>query len=140
MSVVGYASGVFDMFHVGHLNILRRARLECDYLIAGVTTDETCERIKGKRPVVPLHERMEIVQNIRFVDQAVPDDTEDKINMWYALQFDVMFKGNDWEGTERGDRMVAQFAEVGVKVIFLPYTPETSSTMLRDVITSRAEV
>jgi glycerol-3-phosphate cytidylyltransferase len=140
MSVVGYASGVFDMFHVGHLNILRRARLECDYLIAGVTTDDACERIKGKRPVVPLHERMEIVQNIRFVDQAVPDDTEDKINMWYALQFDVMFKGNDWEGTERGDRMVAQFAEVGVKVIFLPYTPETSSTMLRDVITSRAEV
>ena len=136
MTVVGYASGVFDMFHVGHLNILRRAKLDCDYLIAGVVTDEVVEQIKGQRPVVPLFERMEIVQSIRFVDEVVPDDTIDKFLMWERLQFDVFFKGDDWRGTAKGDRLEAALTAVQARVCYLPYTPDTSSTLLRNVITA----
>jgi glycerol-3-phosphate cytidylyltransferase len=136
MTVVGYAPGVYDMFHVGHLNLLRRARLGCDYLIAGVVTDEAVEVIKGQRPVVPLFERMEIVQSLRFVDEAVPDDTVDKFEMWERLRFDVIFKGDDWRGTPKGDRMEAAFSEVGVAVSYFPYTATTSSTMLRRLLTA----
>lgn len=137
MTVVGYAPGVYDMFHVGHLNILRRARLGCDYLIAGVVTDEVVEQIKGQRPVVPLFERMEIVQSIRFVDEAVADGCIDKYDMWERIKFDVIFKGDDWRGTPKGDRMEAAFAEVGVTVSYFPYTTTTSSTLLRGLVTDR---
>lgn len=134
MTVVGYAPGVYDMFHVGHLNILRRAKLECDYLVAGVVTDETTQRIKGRPPVVPLFERLEIVQAIRFVDEAVADDFIDKFAMWELLKFDVIFKGDDWRGTDKGNRMEASFAAVGVRVSYFPYTGHTSSTILRRAI------
>lgn len=139
MTVVGYASGVFDMFHVGHLNVLRRAKLDCDYLIAGVVTDEVVEQVKGKRPVVPLFERIEIVQSIRFVDEAVPDDTSDKFHMWERLKFDVFFKGDDWKDTPRGDRLEAALGAVGARVCYLPYTPNTSSMLLRQVITAKLD-
>ena len=138
MTVVGYAPGVYDMFHVGHLNLLRRARLGCDYLIAGVVTDEVVEAIKGQRPVVPLFERMEVVQSVRFVDEAVADDSEDKFAMWERLKFDVIFKGDDWRGTPKGDRMEVAFARVGVAVAYFPYTTTTSSTLLRTVLAERA--
>ena len=139
MTVVGYASGVFDMFHVGHLNILRRARLDCDYLIAGVVVDEVVEQIKNQRPIVPLFERLEIVQSIRFVDEAVPDDTIDKFEMWERLKFDVFFKGDDWRGTPRGDQLEANLTAVGARLCFLPYTPDTSSTTLRKLITAQRD-
>lgn len=135
MTVVGYAPGVYDMFHVGHLNILRRARLDCDYLIAGVVTDEVVERIKGQRPVVPLFERIEIVQSMRFVDEAVPDPSIDKFEMWERLKFDVLFKGDDWRGTDKGERLETALAAVGVRVAYFPYTQNTSSTILREFIT-----
>ncbi len=136
MSRVGYAPGVFDMFHVGHLNILRRARLGCDHLIAGIVTDAVVVQVKGRAPVVPLFERMEIVQSIRYVDEVVADDTVDKFEMWQRLTFDVIFKGADWRGTPKGDRLEAAFAAVGVEVAYLPYTPTTSSTMLRGLLTA----
>ncbi|HEY9412864.1 MAG TPA: adenylyltransferase/cytidyltransferase family protein [Jiangellaceae bacterium] len=94
-TVVGYTTGVFDMFHIGHLNILRNARSACDYLIVGVTTDELAVRRKGRAPIVPLFERMEIVQNVRFVDDVVPQATMDKMQAWRNLKFDVMFVGDD---------------------------------------------
>ncbi len=131
MTVVGYAPGVYDMFHIGHLNILRRAKLDCDYLIAGVVTDVATQAAKGRRPVVPLSERLEIVQAIRFVDEAVADDYVDKFSMWEKLKFDVIFKGDDWQGTPKGDRMELAFAQVGVRVSYFPYTGHTSSTALR---------
>ena len=134
MTIVGYAPGVFDMFHIGHLNLLRRARLECDYLIAGVVTDEVVERIKGQRAVVPLFERLEIVQAIRFVDEAVADPTSDKFEMWERLRFDVLLKGDDWRGTPKGDAVERALVEVGAGVVYLPYTPTTSSSMLRRFI------
>lgn len=136
MSVVGYCPGVFDMFHIGHLNVLRRARLECDHLVAGVVTDAVVEQIKGRAPVVPLVERMEIVSSIRYVDEVVADDTIEKFDMWESVRFDALFKGDDWQGTPKGDRLEAALASVGSRVVYLPYTRQTSSTLLRSVITS----
>jgi glycerol-3-phosphate cytidylyltransferase len=131
---IGYAPGVYDMFHVGHLNILRNARLACDYLIAGVVSDDLAIRAKGRRPVIPLAERLEIVRHVRFVDDAVEEDVSSKLEMWDRLRFDVIIKGDDWRGTEKGDKLERDFATVGVDVFYLPYTVHTSSTMLRQAL------
>jgi len=128
---VGYAAGGFDLFHVGHLNILKNARSQCDYLIAGVVSDELLHERKGSPPVVPLFERLEIVRHISYVDEAVAEVLEDKLDAWKELQFDVFFKGDDWRGTERGRQLERQFAAVGVEVVYFPYTVNTSSTVLR---------
>jgi glycerol-3-phosphate cytidylyltransferase len=134
MAVVGYVPGAYDMFHVGHLNILRRAREHCDHLIAGVVTDEVLEQVKGRRPVVPHEERLEIVQALSFVDEAVPDVSTDKLVAWQMLRFDVLFKGDDWQGTPKGDRLEAALAGVGARVVYFPYTRHTSSTLLRQYL------
>jgi len=128
---VGYAAGGFDLFHVGHLNILKHAKSQCDYLIAGVVSDEMLQLTKGVTPVVPLSERLEIVRHISFVDEAVAEVVEDKMETWRQLRFDVFFKGDDWRGTPRGLRLEHEFAAVGVDVVYFPYTVSTSSTMLR---------
>src|SRR5687767_4001325 len=99
---IGYASGVYDLFHIGHLNLLRHARQNCDYLIAGVVSPEATLRQKNKEPVVPLIERLEIVRNIRLVDEVVVDDFVDKVDAWRAFGFNVFFKGDDWRGTDKG--------------------------------------
>lgn len=137
---VGYVPGVFDMFHVGHLNVLRNARLACDRLIAGVVSDERSLAAKGKSPIVPLAERLEIVRGIRYVDDAVVEDVPEKLEMWRRLQFDVIIKGDDWRGTAKGDKLERDFASVGVEVVYLPYTVHTSSTMLRRALTDRVAV
>lgn len=131
---IGYAPGVFDLFHIGHLNILKNSLQFCDYLIAGVVSDEMASRNKGRVPVVPLEERLEIVQAIRFVDEAVVEDVPHKLAMWERLKFDVIIKGDDWKGTDRGDKLEADFGEVGVDVAYLPYTPRTSSSLLREIL------
>lgn len=132
--VVGYVPGVFDMFHIGHLNILRRSREHCDRLIAGVVSDEACEAMKGYRPVVPFAERFEIVAANRFVDEVVEDHSTDKREVWSAVNFDVIFKGTDWAESEKGRSLEAQMAEIGVRVEYLPYTVHTSSTLLRETL------
>lgn len=131
---VGYAPGVYDMFHVGHLNILRNSRLACDYLIAGVVSDELSRIAKGKSPVIPLSERLEIVSSIRYVDEAVEENAPTKLEMWERLRFDVIIKGDDWRGTEKGNKLERDFAAVGVEVFYLPYTVHTSSSMLRQAL------
>jgi glycerol-3-phosphate cytidylyltransferase len=128
---IGYAAGAFDLFHVGHLNLLKHARSQCDYLIAGVVSDELLIRTKGQAPVVPLSERLEIVQSIRYVNEAVTEELPDRIDTWRALKFDVFFKGDDWRGTEKGMKLERRFAAVGVEVVYFPYTVHTSSTKLR---------
>lgn len=135
--VVGYVPGAYDMFHIGHLNILRRARAQCDRLIAGVVTDEVLVKAKGRAPIVPHAERLEIVGSMGCVDEVVTDVSSDKVVMWERLGFDVLFKGDDWKGTEKGDRLVADLGRVGVRVVFFPYTVHTSSTALRHLITGR---
>ncbi|WP_228978785.1 adenylyltransferase/cytidyltransferase family protein [Streptomyces sp. DH12] len=128
---VGYAPGAYDLFHIGHLNILRHARQHCDYLVAGVVSDEMAERAKGHRPVIPLIERLEIVRNIKYVDAAFVETVPDKLETWKQVRFDVLFKGDDWRGTPRGERLERDFATVGVDVVYFPYTVHTSSTQLR---------
>ena len=134
--IVGYAPGAYDLFHVGHLNILRHASEHCDVLIAGVVSDEMLLLTKGRAPVVPLAERMEIVRSLRFVDDVHAEVVPDKIDTWREVRFDVIFKGDDWRGTPKGDRLEHDFAEVGVAVHYFPYTMHTSSTLLRKALAS----
>ncbi len=139
MTVVGYAPGAYDLFHIGHLNVLRHAADNCDFLVAGVVADEVLVQTKGRAPVVPLAERMEIVRNLRFVDAVHAEVVPDKIDTWREVRFDVIFKGDDWRGTAKGDRLERDFAAVGVEVRYFPYTMHTSSTMLRKALSALTE-
>ena len=134
MTVIGYAPGAYDLFHVGHLNILRHAAENCDHLIAGVVSDEMLLHSKGRLPVIPLAERMEIVRNLRFVDQVHAEVVPYKIDTWREVGFDVIFKGDDWRGTPKGDKLERDFGAVGVRVHYFPYTMHTSSTLLRKAL------
>lgn len=131
---VGYTTGVFDLFHIGHLNILKRAKAQCDYLIVGVTTDEEVERVKNKVPVICYDERKKIVESIKYVDQVVPEDNVDKIKSWEELDFDVIFKGSDWKGSVQWNTYEDFFNPRGVEVVYFPYTSGTSSTKMRRVL------
>jgi glycerol-3-phosphate cytidylyltransferase len=134
MKKIGYTTGVFDLFHIGHLNILKRARLECDYLIVGITTDELAFSVKKKNPVIPFQERMEIIEAIKFVDEVVPQSTYDKFEAWNNLKFDRMFVGDDWKGTEEWIKIETIFSKKNVEIIYFPYTSHTSSSKLREVL------
>ena len=134
MKRIGYTTGVFDLFHIGHLNILKRAKLECDYLIAGITTDELAMSVKGEKPFIPFEERMEIVEAIKFVDEVVPQVNYDKIEAWNNLKFDMIFVGDDWKGTEEWIRIENDFGKYEIEVIYFPYTLHTSSTILKDIL------
>ena len=134
--IIGYTTGVFDMFHVGHLNILRRAKEQCDYLIVGVTTDELCLSYKHKAPIVPYEERRAIIEAIRYVDEVVPQIDRDKFGAWERLHFNRMFVGDDWKGSELFSTVEKRFTEVGVDIVYFPYTKGTSSTILREKILS----
>jgi len=134
---VGYTTGVFDMFHVGHLNILERAKEQCDYLIVGVSTDELVEHDKHKTPIIPLNERMRIVEAIRYVDEVVPQYDKNKMGAWEKLHFDAMFVGSDWQGTDAWNGFEKQFAAVGVSIVYLPHTDGISSTLLREKISPK---
>ena len=129
---IGYTTGVFDLFHIGHLNILRRAKEQCEYLIVGVTTDETAEGYKHKKPVIPFEERCAIVEAIRYVDKVVPQTSMDKMEAYKRLQFDVLFHGSDWQNSDMYNKIVSDMATVGVEVVFIPHTDGISSTILRE--------
>ena len=133
---IGYAAGGFDLFHVGHLNLLRRARQQCDVLIAGVVSDEMLREVKGIEPVIPTAERAEIVAGLRCVDRVHVETTPSKIDAWRAVGFTHFFKGDDWRGTPKGILLEQQFAEVGVQIEYLPYTMHTSSTALRRALSA----
>ena len=132
--IIGYTTGVFDMFHIGHLNILKRAKEQCDYLIVGVSTDEVVEEYKKKTPIIKFEERIAIVEAIKYVDEVVPQTTMDKMEAWKQLKFDVMFDGSDWKGSDMYNHIIEKFNNVGVKVIFLPHTEGVSSTLLTEVL------
>ena len=127
---LGYATGVFDLFHVGHLRLIKRAKEKCDKLIIGVTTDDLMYSYKHKKAVIPFEERTEIVRSIRYVDEVVPQISMDKMSAWEKLKFNVMFVGDDWEGSEVWNRYEIEFEKVGVKIIYFPYTKGTSSSII----------
>ena len=131
---IGYTTGVFDLFHIGHLNVLKNAKELCDYLIVGVSTDEVVESYKHKKPIIPYEERKAIVEAMRYVDKVVPQTDMDKMKAWDKLRFDVMFHGDDWKGSALFEKYIEQFRAVGVAVEFLPHTQGTSSTILTGVL------
>ena len=133
--IVGYTQGTFDMFHIGHLNLIRNAKRHCDYLIVGVNKDELVESYKNKRPIIPLEERVEIVRAIRYVDEVIATDTLDKTKIWEKVHFDEIYIGDDWKGNERWEKTGKEMEQLGAKLVFLPYTKDTSSTMLREKLT-----
>ena len=132
---VGYTSGVYDLFHIGHLNLLKNARGLCDKLIVGVTVDKLVE-YKNKHSVIPFSERLEIVRNIKYVDAAIPQEDLDKFKMWEKLHFDILFVGDDWFNTPRWKEMEDKFRNVGVRVVYFPYTKGTSSTLINQTLNS----
>ncbi len=127
---IGYTTGVFDLFHIGHLNILRRAKEQCEHLIVAVSTDEVVESYKHKRPVIPFEERRAIVEAIRYVDEVVPQSSMDKFAAWEKYHFDAIFHGDDWKGSSMYDDIEKKLASVGCEMVFLPHTDGTSSTLL----------
>ena len=129
---VGYTTGVFDMFHIGHLNILRRAKEQCDYLIVGVTTDELCYQRKHKYPIINESERSEIIGAICYVDKVVPQADMDKLSAVQAYGCDAVFVGSDWKGTPAWNKYEKEFAKVGCTVVYLDHTDGISSTILRE--------
>ena len=131
--IIGYTTGVFDLFHVGHLNILKRAKELCDYLIVGVTTDELVS-YKNTKAIIPYDERTKIVESIRYVDKVVPQENMDKLKAWETHKFDIMFVGSDWKGTEKWNEYEKQLGKVGVKIVYFPYTKGTSSTKLKEAL------
>ncbi len=131
--IIGYTTGVFDLFHIGHLNLLRRAKAQCDYLIVGVTVDELV-LYKNKHAVIPFEERIEIVRSIKYVDEAVPQVNMNKMEAWEKYHFNRMFVGDDWKGTEKWNRIEDEMRSVGVELVYFPYTKGTSSTLINQVL------
>ena len=129
---IGYTTGVFDLFHIGHLNILKRSKELCEYLIVGVSTDEVVWEYKHKIPIIPYAERVSIVEAIRYVDKVVPQESMDKVSAWEQLKFDVMFHGDDWKGSPLYEKYKKEFDLVGVELVFLPHTQGISSTNIKN--------
>ena len=132
--VIGYTTGVFDMFHIGHLNILKRAKDQCNYLIVGVSTDELVKKVKKKTPVISYEERAAIVEAVRYVDLVVPQTDKNKLAAWEKYHFHKMFVGSDWKGTPQWDLYENQFQPIGVEIVYLDHTDGISSTQLTALI------
>ena len=130
----GYTTGVFDLFHIGHLNILKRAKEKCDFLIVGVSTDELVMQYKNKTPVISFEERVQIVEAIKYVDKVVPQTHRDKFAAWEEYKFDRMFVGDDWKGSPLFTELEEKFKPFGVEIVYFPYTEGTSSTMLKKAL------
>jgi len=134
--IIGYTTGVFDLFHIGHLKILKKAKSLCDKLIVGVTSDDLV-KYKHKKPVISFSERSEIVASIKYVDTVVPQETMDKMEAWNKLKFDIMFVGDDWYKTDKWQELESEFKTFGVKIIYFPYTKGTSSTIINEILLNR---
>lgn len=128
---VGYTQGVYDMFHIGHLNLINHAKEYCDYLIVGVNSDELVQSYKHKTPVINQEERRTIVANIKAVDECIIATTLDKEEAWKKLHFDAIFIGDDWKGNPRWEQTKVDLGKIGVDVVFLPHTDGVTSTILR---------
>ena len=130
--VIGYTQGTFDMFHIGHLNLIKNAKRHCGYLVVGVNSDDLVESYKNKRPIIPLDERVEIMRAIKYVDEVIVTNTLDKKEIWEKVRFNEIYIGDDWKGNERWEKTGKEMEQLGAKLVFLPYTKDTSSTMLRE--------
>ena len=136
---VGYTTGVFDLFHIGHLNILKKAKEQCEYLIVGVSTDELVESYKNKKPIIPYEERKAIVEAIKYVDKVIPQENMNKFEAWEKEKFDVMFHGDDWKNSDLYKENEKKLKAVGVEFVYFQYTKSTSSTIIREKLLNRQE-
>lgn len=127
--IIGYTAGVFDLFHIGHLNLLKNAKGMCDKLIVGVTVDELVT-YKGKRAIIPFSDRSEIVRSIKYVDAVVPQYDMDKLTMCKKLEANILFVGDDWYDTPKWKEYEKELDEAGIKVVYFPYTKGVSSTQI----------
>lgn len=132
--IIGYTTGVYDMFHIGHLNVIKRAKEQCDYLIVGVSTDELVQKDKNKTPVIPYNERAAIVEALKYVDKVVPQIDKNKKGAWEKYKFNRMFVGSDWKGSTQWNEFEKQFQPLGVEIVYLPHTDGISSTLLTSFI------
>lgn len=137
--IIGYTTGVYDMFHIGHLNILRNAKQLCNYLIVGVSTDELVQQDKHKTPIIPFSERCEIIKAIKYVDEVVPQLDKNKLGAWNQYHFDKMFVGSDWQGTPQWKKYEEEFTPIGVEIVYLPHTNGISSTELRNLLDKQSD-
>lgn len=131
--IIGYTSGVYDLFHIGHVNILRNAKSMCDKLVVGVTVDELVS-YKGKKSVIPYHERIEVVRACKYVDVAIPQNNMNKVEAAKKNHASFLFVGDDWYDTEKWKEYESQLSEAGCKVIYFPYTQGTSSTLINNTL------
>lgn len=131
---IGYTTGTFDLFHVGHLNILRKSKEMCEHLIVGVSTDDVVYSYKHKHPVISFEDRIEIVKAIRYVDEVIPQTSMDKFEAWENLHFDVMFHGDDWKGSTLYNSYEEKLKQVGVEIVFIPHTEGVSSSIIKDEV------
>ena len=127
--IIGYTTGVYDLFHIGHLNLLKNAKVMCDKLVVGVTVDELVT-YKGKRAMIPFEDRIEIIRSIKYVDAAIPQYNMDKLTVCKELGATVLFVGDDWYGTDKWKQYEKDFAQAGIKIIYFPYTKGVSSTLI----------
>jgi glycerol-3-phosphate cytidylyltransferase len=134
--IIGYTTGVFDMFHIGHLHLLKKAKHHCDYLIVGVSTDELVESYKGKTPIIPFNHRFEIVNSLEVVDEVVVQADRDKIKQFHEINYDVLFVGDDWKGTPIFDEVEAELTRFNAEIKYFEYTRDVSSTKFTEILQS----
>lgn len=132
--IIGYTTGVFDLFHIGHVNVLKNAKGMCDKLIVGVSTDDLVQNVKNKSPVIPFIERCEILSSCKYVDVVIAQNDRNKTNIQDRLKFDILFVGDDWYGQENWRIMESELSKSGVRVVFFPYTKGTSSTLINNIL------
>jgi glycerol-3-phosphate cytidylyltransferase len=132
--IIGYTTGVFDMFHIGHLHLLKKAKHRCDYLIVGVSSDELVEEYKNKKPIIPFEHRLEIVSSLKFVDEVLVQSHRDKFKQFLDIGYDKLFVGDDWKDSTIFNELEAKLKPYGAMVEYFPYTKDVSSTKFREIL------
>jgi len=132
--IIGYTTGVYDLFHIGHLNLLKKCKGLCDKLVVGVTTDELLLSYKNKKAVIPFEERCEIINSIKYVDVVVPQHDMNKVEICKKIKCNIMFVGDDWHGHKKWKIYEEELKELGIKIIYFPYTKGTSSTLINEIL------
>lgn len=135
---IGYTTGVFDLFHIGHLNILKNAKSQCEYLIVGVSTDELVAKYKNKLPVIPYNQRAEIISSIKYVDMVVPQVSLDKMDAYNKFKFNVLFHGDDWKNSDLYEEIEKELKKHGVDIVFIPHTDGISTTIIKKMIVDKS--
>ena len=132
--IIGYTTGVFDLFHIGHLNIIKESKKKCDYLIVAVSSDELAFKLKKKKPVIPFQERIEIIKSLKYVDRAVEEKVDDKTKVKKKYKINIIFKGDDWKNTRKWNQLEKELKKQNIKIMFIKYTKKTSSSLIKKIL------